>query len=131
MGLGFVGLGPALKVQRRNPVRKCQVRMIEQNTLVAVGTMLCGVGGGIGLVAWTEGQGKRTEERVNVQTCVECKGVKTVVCNVCLGSGVDNLNPDKVCGYCDGEGRITCFNCNGTGIQPRFLDRLSPDDFMD
>ena len=28
-------------------------------------------------------------------------------------------------------GVIVCDNCQGTGIQPRFLERYSPDDFMD
>jgi len=35
------------------------------------------------------------------------------------------------CIVCDGRGVIVCDNCEGTGIQPRFLDRYSPDDFMD
>jgi len=38
--------------------------------------------------------------------------------------------PDQ-CIVCDGRGVIVCDNCEGTGIQPRFLDRYSPDDFMD
>jgi len=35
------------------------------------------------------------------------------------------------CIVCDGRGVIICDNCQGTGIQPRFLDRYSPEDFMD
>lgn len=133
--------------------------MVEQSTLVAVATIIAGVGGGIGLVAWTEQQGKRTEERENIQLCTECSGDTTVVCNVCTGSCKDTLDNSKTCSYCDGRGIIKCFNCAGSGFQPRFLDRyvfsfsprrglllrvallrvltflfrirLSPDDFMD
>jgi predicted methyltransferase len=35
------------------------------------------------------------------------------------------------CDACDGRGVVVCDNCEGTGIQPRFLERYSPDDFMD
>ena len=38
---------------------------------------------------------------------------------------------ENVCASCDGRGVIVCDNCQGTGIQPRFLERYSPDDFMD
>lgn len=37
----------------------------------------------------------------------------------------------NVCDSCDGRGVIVCDNCQGTGLQPRFLERFSPDDFMD
>jgi len=36
-----------------------------------------------------------------------------------------------ICEACDGRGVVVCDNCQGTGIQPRFLERFSPDDFMD
>jgi hypothetical protein len=35
------------------------------------------------------------------------------------------------CINCDGRGVIVCDNCQGSGLQPRFLERYSPDDFMD
>ena len=35
------------------------------------------------------------------------------------------------CSACDGRGVVVCDNCQGTGIQPRYLERYSPDDFMD
>lgn len=38
---------------------------------------------------------------------------------------------ESVCVSCDGRGVVVCDNCQGTGIQPRFLERFSPDDFMD
>merc|ERR1719326_146576 len=38
---------------------------------------------------------------------------------------------EDVCIACDGRGVVVCDNCEGTGIQPRFLERYSPDDFMD
>jgi DnaJ-class molecular chaperone len=36
-----------------------------------------------------------------------------------------------ICVNCDGRGVTVCNNCEGTGLQPRFLERYSPDDFMD
>mmetsp|Transcript_127876 Transcript_127876/g.232774 ORF Transcript_127876/g.232774 Transcript_127876/m.232774 type:complete len:247 (+) Transcript_127876:73-813(+) len=38
---------------------------------------------------------------------------------------------ENICYACDGRGVVVCENCEGTGIQPRFLERFSPDDFMD
>ena len=38
---------------------------------------------------------------------------------------------ENVCEACSGRGIVVCDNCQGTGIQPRFLERYSPDDFMD
>jgi len=35
------------------------------------------------------------------------------------------------CVACDARGVVVCDNCQGSGIQPRFLERYSPDDFMD
>jgi len=106
---------------------------VEQNTLVAVGTAVLGTLGGIGLLVWTEQQGKRSESRPNRQVCFDCKGNKVVQCNICGGTGKDPVfkSDDEPCQYCDGKGELECGNCNATGIQPRFLDRLSPEDFMD
>lgn len=109
--------------ERRRPPRRAAPRMLEQNTVLALLTGAAGIGGGIALVAWTENQGKRTEERVNTQVCVVCDGNKVITCTVCNGTGKNPINETEQCSYCDGVGTITCFNCNGTGIQPRFLDR--------
>mmetsp|Transcript_4190 Transcript_4190/g.12996 ORF Transcript_4190/g.12996 Transcript_4190/m.12996 type:complete len:202 (-) Transcript_4190:654-1259(-) len=38
---------------------------------------------------------------------------------------------ENVCLNCEGRGVVVCDNCRGTGIQPRFLERFGPDDFMD
>ena len=38
---------------------------------------------------------------------------------------------DQPCQRCAGRGVNVCDNCDGSGIQPRFLERYSPDDFMD
>lgn len=119
--------------------RRAQVTMVDYGTLSGLGVAVAGAFGGVALMAFTEQQGKRGQERVNVQPCVECKGSKVTTCNVCKGSGVDVLVADgKVsadgegkCSYCEGAGELKCFNCAGSGIQPRFLDRVSPDDFMD
>ncbi|KAA8493029.1 Protein SPA, chloroplastic [Porphyridium purpureum] len=107
--------------------------VVDTNTVIAVVTALLGVGGGIGLVAWTENQGLRTEQRVNDQPCFDCKGSKQVTCGICKGNGLDPVfkSQEEPCSFCEGKGAVECDNCNGTGIQPRFLDRLSPDDFMD
>merc|ERR1712070_1075878 len=37
---------------------------------------------------------------------------------------------ESVCANCDGRGVVVCDNCGGPGLQPRFLERFSPDDFM-
>lgn len=121
------------------PARRAQVTMVDYGTLSGLGVAIAGAFGGVALMAFTEQQGKRGQERTNVQPCVECKGSKVTTCNLCKGSGVDPLVADgKVsadgedkCGYCEGVGELKCFNCAGSGIQPRFLDRVSPDDFMD
>lgn len=105
--------------------------MLDQNTLIGAATAFAGIGGGIALVLWTESQGKRTDERTNVQSCFECNGDKTTVCDVCKGSRQDPIDPKLPCNYCDAVGRVKCFNCGGSGLQPRFLDRMSPEDFMD
>jgi hypothetical protein len=36
-----------------------------------------------------------------------------------------------ICITCDGRGVVVCDSCEGNGLQGRFLDRYSPDDFMD
>mmetsp|Transcript_1397 Transcript_1397/g.2538 ORF Transcript_1397/g.2538 Transcript_1397/m.2538 type:complete len:162 (-) Transcript_1397:26-511(-) len=112
---------------------RIQMIEIDQNTVIAIASSVLGVFGGIGLVAWTETQGKRTETRENLQPCVECRGAKMVPCNICKGTGTDPVfkSQEEPCAYCDGKGTTSCDNCTGTGIQPRFLDRLSPEDFMD
>lgn len=38
---------------------------------------------------------------------------------------------ENICPACDGRGVRICESCEGTGIQPRFLERFSPEDFMD
>jgi len=168
---------PAAAVARATPPAMFE---IDSNVLIGVGTLLASVGGGIGLIAFTENAGKANEERDNEQPCFECKGVKVVTCTICGGSGEDSLAqyvkgvraeageevggsavstvtvddweagsvqiemygeilaayPPKVtgasaCEACDGRGVIVCDNCQGSGIQPRFLERYSPDDFMD
>jgi len=37
----------------------------------------------------------------------------------------------SACLNCEGRGFVVCDNCQGSGIQPKFLERYSPDDFMD
>ena len=101
--------------------------MIDQQTVTIIATMLAGIGGGIALVAWTENQGKRTDQRVNLQPCVECKGETTTKCNVCNGTAKDPLDAAKACSYCDGRGANKCFNCAGSGLQPRYLDRYGTE----
>lgn len=38
---------------------------------------------------------------------------------------------DKTCQRCSGRGVTVCDNCDGSGVQPRFLERYSPEDFME
>ncbi|KAL1524940.1 hypothetical protein AB1Y20_019816 [Prymnesium parvum] len=148
----------------------------DSNTLIAIGTLIVGLGGGVGLIAFTESAGKRNEQSSNSQPCVECTGKQVTTCTICQGSGSDpyaslvagvremtgssssgekivvedwasgpteivmyeeilSRYPPKVtesvCEGCSGRGIVVCDNCRGTGIQPRFLERYSPDDFMD
>ena len=152
---------------------------VDMSTVLGVGAALVGVGGGIGLIAFTENAGKRNDATDNAQPCVECKGLKVTTCTICKGTGQDALASyvanvreaageeggsaavptvevddwesgpkrvtlfedilsaypvkvtENICNNCDGRGVIVCDNCQGTGIQPRFLERYSPDDFMD
>lgn len=128
MKLAFVThiLPPTARRPQRGSI--CAPRMLEQNTILAVGTACLGIGGGVALLAFTEQQGERGDSRGNMQLCVECQGEQRVTCNVCKGSGKDPLSdrdPTRTgpCSYCEGLKTIKCFNCAGTGIQPRFLDR--------
>lgn len=170
---------PAFRSQRQSS-RYASPAMIEfdTSTIVGLGAAFVGIGGGVGLIAFTENAGKRNEAKSNAQPCVECKGEQVVQCPVCKGTGQDQFaqyveavqkevgeeaatttatvtvddwdsGPKEVvmfkeildrypikattnvCINCDGRGVVICQNCEGTGIQPRFLERYSPDDFMD
>jgi len=148
----------------------------DMGTIAGLGVALLGVGGGIGMIAFTESAGKRNDEKASSQPCVECRSEKVVTCPICKGSGTDPLAslvegvrevsgegksarrvlvedwasgprevelfrdilskyPPKatetICINCEARGVVVCDNCDGTGIQPRFLERYSPDDFMD
>jgi len=168
---------PQLQLQHRRVAVAPAMLDIDMSTVLGVGAALVGVGGGIGLIAFTENAGKRNDAVDNAQPCVECKGTKVTECTICKGSGQDQFasyvagvqemsgeggikeskvvvddwdsGPKEVvmfkeildqypvkatanvCQNCDGRGVIVCQNCEGTGIQPRFLERYSPDDFMD
>ncbi|KAJ8905459.1 hypothetical protein NDN08_001966 [Rhodosorus marinus] len=130
---GGLGLGRRSGVAKVERHRRGVVVAVDQSTLLAAGTALFGTMGGIGLLVFTEEQGKRNEVRPNTQPCVECLGDGSVTCNICGGNGIDPVfkNADENCQYCNGKGVSECTNCIGSGIQPRFLDRLSPEDFMD
>mmetsp|Transcript_18651 Transcript_18651/g.74986 ORF Transcript_18651/g.74986 Transcript_18651/m.74986 type:complete len:136 (-) Transcript_18651:1991-2398(-) len=128
-----LGVGKRARVAKVEHRRREVVVAVDQSTVVAAGTALLGTMGGIGLLVFTEEQGKRNEQRPNTQRCVECSGVGIVSCNICGGDGRDPVfkNSEEDCPYCEGKGESECTNCTGSGIQPRFLDRLSPEDFMD
>jgi hypothetical protein len=64
---------------------------IDMSTVVGVGAALVGIGGGVGLIAFTENAGKRNEAVENQQPCVECKGTQVTECTICKGSGQDQF----------------------------------------
>jgi len=173
----FPGQGKLGKEAARVPSNVPQMFDVDMNVVIGGGALLLSVGGGVGLIAAVEGAGKRNEETVNQQSCVDCQGTKVVSCAVCKGTGQDQFAslvagvqemagdaPPKeftimvddwdsgpreivpfadilanypvkvktdICITCDGRGVIVCDSCEGTGYQPRFLERYSPDDFMD
>jgi len=171
---------------RRNGVARtvASPAMLEfdMNTVVGVGALALGLGGGIGLIAFTEKQGEANAGRTLDVPCVECTGRLVKDCTICEGTGDDPLAKyvaavraevggevgdsgpvsastitvddwedgpkqiemyadilskfpvkvaENVCANCDGRGVVVCGNCQGSGLQPRFLERYSPDDFMD
>ena len=81
---------PAFRSQRQSS-RYASPAMIEfdTSTIVGLGAAFVGIGGGVGLIAFTENAGKRNEAKSNAQPCVECKGEKVLPCTLCKGSGVD------------------------------------------
>ena len=60
---------------------------LDTETIVGVSALLVGLGGGVGLIAFTEKQGEATEGRANALPCVECTGRLVVDCTICQGSG--------------------------------------------
>lgn len=113
----------------RQVVRPCMV--LDTGVVQGVATAVLGITAGIAFLVWTEKQGERGLQRENLQPCVVCKGNKRLDCIRCRGSGRSLSEPSEVCSFCDGVGTIMCTNCAGKGTQPRYLDRYSPEDFMD
>lgn len=155
-----------------------QMLELDATTIGAAVALFAGLGGGIGLIAFTEAAG--TRESSSTDPCVVCDGKKVTTCTICKGTGEDPLadlvagrramtgegdessvgdakimiddwddGPREIvmyeeilkdfpvkavkskCELCGGRGVVVCDNCEGTGFQPKYLDRLSPDDFMD
>jgi len=87
---------------------------------------------GIGLLAFTEVQGERGKARGRREPCVECRGDGQVACGYCQGRGKLGFGQyEKECSYCKGRSTVVCLNCGGSGLQPRYLDRIRPEDLMD
>ena len=108
--------------------------MLDMETIIGVGVTLAGVGGGIGLIVLTENAGKRNDDVSNQQVCVVDDwdaGEKEVVMFSDILADYPVKASDQPCQRCAGRGVNVCDNCDGSGIQPRFLERYSPDDFMD
>ncbi|KAK4534233.1 hypothetical protein CDCA_CDCA01G0258 [Cyanidium caldarium] len=127
------------RVVRLRPARitggqRYAVRMeMDSTAVIAVAAAVGGLAAGIGLIVFTERQGLRGKERGSSRKCVDCRGAGRVACGFCRGSGLIGFDEDNMqtCTYCDGKGTIVCKNCEGSGAQPQYLDRLSPEDFMD
>ena len=76
--------------------------------------------------------GDETSTPANVVTVEDWEsGPKQVVMYEELLSKYPVKVTKDVCTNCEGRGVVVCDNCQGSGIQPRFLERYSPDDFMD
>merc|ERR1740124_2107438 len=58
-------------------------------------------------------------------------GEKEVVMYSEILSSYPQKTTVKTCLRCAGRGVTVCDNCDGSGIQPRYLERYSADDFMD
>lgn len=82
---------PQLQLQHRRVAVAPAMLDIDMSTVLGVGAALVGVGGGIGLIAFTENAGKRNDATENAQPCVECKGTKVTECTICKGSGQDQF----------------------------------------
>ena len=95
LGAGTVASWSAGLVPHQPPSRaavshnRATAQMIDMEVVIGVGVTLLGVGGGVGLIAFTENAGKRNEEVANNQVCVDCTGEKVIVCSLCKGTGTD------------------------------------------
>eukprot|EP00871_Galdieria_phlegrea_P004746 jgi/Galph1/5272/GphlegSOOS_G3935.1 len=107
--------------------------VVDASVTQGIVISVLGVCAGIGFLIWVERQGDRSQQRTNSQPCVVCNGNKRIACAICKGTGKNVVAKrlDEVCYICKGAGKVTCNNCAGSGIQPRYLDRYSPEDFMD
>ena len=80
-------MAPITPRSQSHSSRRGAVQMIDSEMIVGVGVLAVSIGGGVGLIAFTENAGKRDAD--NAQLCVECKGEKVLPCTLCKGSGVD------------------------------------------
>ncbi|KAK4526862.1 hypothetical protein GAYE_SCF28MG4780 [Galdieria yellowstonensis] len=113
------------------PLDRLLAALDDPAVIQGIATALFGLGAGIAFLVWTEKQGDRGVQRENLQPCVVCKGQKRLECIRCGGSGKNPTDASEQCSFCDGVGTTMCSNCAGRGTQPRYLDRFSPEDFMD
>ncbi|GJQ15990.1 hypothetical protein GpartN1_g7819.t1 [Galdieria partita] len=112
--------------------RRCSIHMaLDTGLFQGILTAALGLTAGVAFLVWTEKQGVRGSQRENLQPCVVCNGRKRLECIRCKGSGKNPIDPTELCSFCDGIGTVVCTNCAGRGTQPRYLDRYSPEDFLD
>ncbi|KAK4533209.1 hypothetical protein CCYA_CCYA16G4091 [Cyanidiococcus yangmingshanensis] len=105
---------------------------MDNGTLAAIVVGAVGVFVGVGILAFTEAQGERGKARGRTEPCVDCLGNGQVACGYCQGRGKLGFGQyEQDCSYCKGRGMVACLNCGGTGLQPRYLDRIRPEDLMD
>ena len=67
----------------------------DMNTVVGVGALALGLGGGIGLIAFTEKQGEANAGRTLDVPCVECTGRLVKDCTICEGTGARRSLPGR------------------------------------